>query len=119
MTSAKRSEQGDDGTVECEPVDQFDTTAVKRRKVTGRYRMRAKKEVMDCSQPDDDREIASTELDKVLPDTGLSEQSVSQVEPCVVAGTKVEKIQMDDQVSEQRGVLVEQSEGRNGCRFEV
>ena len=97
-------------------MDQCDTTAIKRRKVTGTYRMRAKKEVMDCSQPHDDREIASKELDKVLPDAGLSEQSVQLVEPCVVTARIVKqlvrKIQMDDQVSEQRSVLVEQSEGR-------
>ena len=74
MTNAKHSEQGDVGTAACEPMEQCDTTAVKRRKVTGRHRMRPKKEVMDCNQPDDDREIAGTELDKVLPDTVLRQR---------------------------------------------
>ena len=67
MTSAKHPEQGDDdGTVACESMDRYDTAAVKRRKVTGRYRMRAKKEVMDSSQPDDEREITSAELGQRL-----------------------------------------------------
>ena len=121
MTSAKHPEQGDDdGTVACESMDRYDTAAVKRRKVTGRYRMRAKKEVMDSSQPDDEREITSAELGRGLPDTGPAVQSVTQVEPCGAAGEdreavgmRVEKTQMDDQVSEQRSVIAEESEGRN------
>ena len=55
--STRHPEQDDDGTVASESMGQCDTATVKRRKVTGRYRMRAKKEVMDSSQPDDEREI--------------------------------------------------------------
>ena len=73
------SERGEDGAVVCESMDHGEGTSVKRRKVTGRYRMRAKKEVMDCSPPEEDREIASTEVDRVLTDTRLPEHSVSHV----------------------------------------
>ena len=46
----------------------------KRRKVIGRYRMRAKKEVVDCSPPEEAREVGSTEEERLLKDTRASEQ---------------------------------------------
>ena len=42
----EHSEQSEDGAVVCESMDHDDGTSVKRHKVTGRYRMRAKKEVI-------------------------------------------------------------------------
>ena len=60
---------------------------------------------------------SSVEFGRSLLDTGLPLQSVTQVEPSVAAnedreaaGTKVGKTQMDNQVSEQRSVITEQSE---------
>ena len=103
----EHSEQSEDGAVVCEPMDQDDSPSVKRRKVTGRYGMRAKEEVMDCSAPENP-EIASTEVERVLMDTRASEHSGTQVESGTkwvatdesraATGTEVDRLLMDDQV---------------------
>ena len=104
------SEQGEEGAVACESTDLGDSTSVKRRKLNRRYRVRAKKEVMDCGAPENS-EISNTGVARVLTDTRIPKHHGTLVEEPISFGMEVDRVLMDDHVLEQHTVVVESGGG--------